>query len=44
MQADIQQGSAKITDTATRFAQAYNLVKKQITDDIGLITTHASKV
>ena len=44
MQADIQQGAAKITDTATRFAQAYNLVKKQITDDISLITTHASKV
>ena len=44
MQADIQQGAAKITDTATRFSQAYNLVKKQITDDISLITTHASKV
>ncbi len=44
MQADIQQGAAKITDTSTRFSQAYNLVKKQITDDISLITTHASKV
>lgn len=44
MQADIQQGAAKITDTATRFSQAYNLVKKQITNDISLITTHASKV
>lgn len=44
MQADIQQGAAKISDTATRFTQAYSLVKKQITDDIGLITAHASKV
>lgn len=44
MQADIQQGAAKISDTSNRFAQAYTLVKKQITDDIALISAHAPKV
>lgn len=44
MQADIQQGAAKISDTSNRFTQAYSLVKKQITDDIALISAHAPKV
>lgn len=44
MQTDIQQGTAKIADTSNRFNQAYNLVKKQINDDVALISAHASKV
>ena len=44
MQTDIQQGAAKIADTSNRFSQAYNLVKKQINDDVALISAHASKV
>ncbi len=44
MQTDIQQGAAKISDTSNRFNQAYNLVKKQINDDVALISAHASKV
>ncbi|MBK8699862.1 MAG: hypothetical protein IPN29_10135 [Saprospiraceae bacterium] len=43
MQVDIQAGAAKISDTSSRFSQAYTLVKKQIADDIQNITSYAPK-